>query len=347
MIRSIEFRFVLVRNGADYGLLNPAAGSTPVIRMDANASVKTSLSGSFADTDMANWLTDRIRAEIVLDGIPHAAGLFIPASVQWLETETSKVISVEAYDQCWLVEDTKTETILHLDAGSNYIDVIETLLAQAGIALMIRTATPATLAEDREDWDIGTSYLDIINQLLSEINYNPLWFNSSGAAILEPASVPTADHIEHVINSDDPGCMMAPPVTKEVDVFNAPNVFLCICSNADKSGVMTATAENTNPQSPLSIARRGRRIVRVERLDNIADQTELQAYADRLRNESMSTGEVFYIQTALQPGHGVNDVVALHHGDETSICLERSWSMNLGPGGTMSHDLEKVVYNLG
>lgn len=347
MIRTVDFHFVIVRNGADYGQLYPAQGSAPSVRMDANADVKTSLSGTFADISRIDWLNDRIRPEIILDGVPHPAGIFLPASVRWNETETAKTVILEAYDQCWLVDDKKTENILHLSAGTEYLSAIETLLTQAGIALVIRTPSDAVLAEDREDWEIGTSYLTIVNQLLSEINYNPLWFDTGGAAVLEPASVPTAEHIEHTINSDDPGCLMLPALTKEVDVFSAPNVFLCVCSNADKNAVMTATSENTNPQSALSIARRGRRIVQVEKLDNIASQDELQAYADRLRNESMITGEVFRIQTALEPGHGVNDVVAFHHGDETSICLETSWSMQLGTGGTMTHQLKKVVFNLG
>ena len=347
LTRLLDFRFVAVRNGADYCPLYPAGNSTPTLRMSADSSVKTSLSGTFIRNDAIDVLNDRIRAEMIIDGIAHPLGVYIPVQAQRKETETTKSIAIEAYDQCWLVSDTKTEGILHFAAGTNYLDAVKSLLTAAGIALVISTPTVATLAEAREDWEIGTSYLDIVNQLLEEINYNPLWFNASGAAVLEPASVPTAENIEHTINSDDPGCLMLPGITNEISVFNAPNVFLCVCSNPDKTDVMTATAENTNPQSALSIARRGRRIVQVTKLDNIASQEELQAYAERLRNESMITGETFRIQTALQPGHGVNDVVAFHHGEETAICIEKSWSMSLTAGGTMSHTLEKVVYNLG
>ena len=347
MTRFIEARFVVVRNGADFCLLHPSAGTMPTVRADTDAEIKMSLSGDFVRDDRIDWLSDKIRPELIIDGVAYPVGLYLPASVRGKENGTSKSVSLEAYDQCWKVQDNRTETILHLSAGTLYLTAIQQLLAAAGIALMSVTTSSATLAEDREDWEIGTSYLDIVNQLLGEINYNPLWFNASGVGVLEPASVPTAENIEHRIDSNDPGCRMIPNLTNEVDVFSAPNVFLCICSNPDKSGVMTARAENTNPQSALSIARRGRRIVQVEKVDNIASQAELEAYTERKRNESMITGEKFYIQTALRPGHGVNDVVAFHHGEITAICLESSWSMQLGVGGVMTHTLKKVVYNLG
>lgn len=346
MTRTIDVRFVVTRDGSDYCELYPNK-SAPFIQMTGSNSIKTTLSGEFVQDKKIDWLRDKIRPELIIDGVVYPLGIYLPVSVRKKENETSKTVQVDAYDQCWQVQDVRTEGILHLDSGTNYIEAIKQLLGNAGIVIVIATPTTATLANDREDWEPGSSYLDIINQLLDEINYNPLWFNPSGAAILEPNSVPTVANIEHTINSDDVKSLMLPSVSSEIDIFNSPNVFVCVCSNPDNSSVMTATAENTNPQSPLSIARRGRRIVHVEKVDNIASQTELQAYAERMRNESMITGETWSIQTALQPGHGVNDVVAFHHEDETSICIERAWSMTLMTGGIMTHTLEKVVYNLG
>lgn len=345
MIRSVDFRFVVTRDGSDLCDLYPI--SMPSLKMEGGNSVKETLSGEFARDDRIDWLRDKIRPELIIDGTVWPMGVFLPVSVVNQESETRLSVKVEAYDQGWQVQDVRTQGVLSLTSGTNYIDAIKTLLATAGIVIVIATPTTATLTETREDWDPGTSYLAIINQLLSEINYNDLWFNGQGAAILEPASVPSAANIEHTINSDDPSCLMLPGTSSKTDLFNAPNVFICVCSNPDKSGVMTATAENTNPQSPLSIPRRGRRIVKVTKVDNIASQADLEAYAEILRNDSMITGETWQIQTALHPGHGANDIVAFHHREETSICVEKTWSMQLGPGGIMTHTLRKVVYNLG
>lgn len=348
MTRTVKFRFVIVRNGADYTEIYPAEKSAPTIRMDDGAEIKTSLSGSFADPGEAvNWLSDRIRPEMTIDGVTYPLGIFLPASVREKETDTQKSVQIEAFDQCWILRDTKTESLQYFAAGTAYLTAIQTLLTAAGIALVSITPSEAVLAEAREDWNIGTSYLEIINQLLAEINYNPIWFNEEGLAVLEPASMPTAENIEHTLDDTKVRSLLLPNISRETDIYQAPNVFIVVCSNADKNAAMSATAENTNPQSPLSIARRGRRIATVVQVDNIADQNELEAYANRLRNESMISGETIQVTTGLLPGYGVADVVALQYGDLFTTCIEHSWSMQLQVGGSMQHTLEKVVINLG
>lgn len=348
MMRTLSFRYVIVRDDADYTEIYPMEGSAPTIQMNDGGVIKTSLSGSFADPGEAvNWLSDRIRPEMIIDGVTYHLGIFLPASVRVQVTDTQRWVSIEAYDQCWILRDTKTEGLQYFAAGTSYLTAIQSLLTAAGIALVNAAPSSAVLAEAREDWDIGTSYLDIINQLLSEINYNPIWFNQDGLAILEPASTPTAANIEHTLNDTDVKSLLLPNCSRETDVYEAPNVFIAVCSNADKNAAMVATAENTNPQSPLCIARRGRRIASVVKVDNIANQSELQEYANNLRNQSMISGETIQVSTCLLPGYGVADVVALRYGDLFTTCIEHSWRMQLQVGGTMQHTLEKVVINLG
>lgn len=346
MTRTVEIRYTVIRNGADFSRLYAMEDSVPFLRMSDSDPIKTALSGSFAVNDSVDWLTDQIRPELVIDGVASPLGVYLPATVIPSEDESTRSVQIEAYDRCWAMRDNYTEDRLFFAAGANYIETIRQLLTSAGIVIVIATPSSATFAEDREDWDIGTSLLTIINDLLAEINYNPLWFNAQGAAILEPASVPSAANIKHTLDSDNIHSLLLPEISRETDVYQAPNVFRCIVSNADKSGPMVATSENNNPQSPLSIQRRGRRIVSVQRVNNIASQEELQAYADRLRNESLITGETINVKTALLPGFGVADVVALHYGEISALCIERGWSMQLQVGGTMSHRLERVVIAL-
>lgn len=362
-MRTIDFAYHVLRNNAFFGFLHAPMDRGNVLRMDDSGEIKMSLSGTFSPfvTDVdgnpveADFLSDEIRPMLIIDGTEHALGVYGVAKAVPVENNGVQRFQVEAFDRCWKVRDNYMETRLHFAAGTNYITAIESLLIAAGITIILATPTDAVLAEAREDWEIGTSCLTIVNQLLGEINYNQLWFTPEGNAVLEPASVPTAENIEHTM-SDLPeelldGAVkidrMLPSITRETDVYSAPNVFLCIVSNPDKSGPMKAKAENTNPQSPLSIQRRGRRIMKVERVDNIASQAELQAYADRLRNESMIGGETIRVTTALQPGYGVADVVAIKYGDLSAICIERAYTMELAVGGKMTHELERVVYHLG
>lgn len=309
MIRQLEFRYWVVRNGADFKQLNPL--TSPVIRCDDSADIKTSLSGTFLADPEINLLSDQIRVEMIVDGVVNPLGFFLPATVTTNRDATVESVDIEAYDRNWIVRDNYTDSLKYWAAGTNYLAAVEELLTEAGIALVLAVPTDATFPEAREDWDIGTSYLEIINQLLDEINYNPLWFNQNGVAILEPASVPDASSIEHTFDNSNVKSLMIPQITRVNDLYNAPNVFICVCSNADKSAGMVATSSNTNPQSPLSTVARGRSIATVIRVDNCADQAELQAYADRMRNESMITGETIQIQTALLPGFGVSDVSAV------------------------------------
>ena len=141
--------------------------------------------------------------------------------------------------------------------------------------------------------------------------------------------------------------MLLPTVARETDIYSAPNVFICVCANPDKSGNMSARATNNNVSSPLSVPRRGRSIVKVVRLNNIASQEELQAYADNLMRESMYAGETIEITTGLFPGYGVGDIVGLNLDGELSICVEHAWEMQLQVGGEMKHTLERVVFNYG
>ena len=354
-MRSIDFRWKVVRGGADYGFLHSATGSAPSMWMRDDAEIKTSFSGLFAPiaTDVdgrtvpVNWQSDELAPQLVIDGVEHPLGIYMPATVTPSKKDGVETVRVEAYDRCWRVRDNYAESMTYFAAGTPYITAIETLLTGSGIGTVYAVPNAAALAEDRE-WEIGTSYLSIVNELLSEINYKPLWFNAQGAAVLEPAAVPLAQNIQHTLDADKVESLVLPTISRETDVYAAPNVFVVVCANPEKSeNNMIAKAENTNPQSPLSISRRGRRVVKVVQVRNIADQDELQTYADRLRNESMITGETIRVSTALLPGFGVADVVALHYGELAAICIERAWTMELRVGGTMTHELEKVVYNLG
>ena len=113
-MRTIDFRYVILRDGADRGELRALSDSPPQLRMDDGAEIKTSLSGSFAPSAEIDWLRDEIRPELILDGVPHPLGVFAPATVSDERGETSVSLRVEAYDRCWRVRDTYTETILSL-----------------------------------------------------------------------------------------------------------------------------------------------------------------------------------------------------------------------------------------
>lgn len=362
MVRQETIRFKILRNSIVCGELFPTANA-PTLMMDRSGEIKMSMQGEFfaeaIDTRgrplQVDWVADEINPVLIIDGVESSLGILMPSTITSSRDQATKTINLQAFDRCWRLRDTKVENSIYFAAGTLYLDAVEDLIAAAGIPDVIRTASDASLAEAREDWQAGTSYLSIVNQLLSEINYKQLWFNEDGVPVLEPKMLPTAQNIKHVFTDKrtDPRnrfetslIRISPTITKETDMYSSPNVFICICSNADKSEGMMAMAENRNPQSPLSISRRGRRIVSVVNVKNIASQSALQSYANNLLSESMIGGETVSIETSLIPGLGVDDPVAITAEDADGICVERSWSMQLQPGGRMTHTLERVVLNI-
>ena len=348
MTRAIDFRFRVIRDGADFCLLQPAKNSTPTLEMDDDDSISTHFTGDFLVPDEGvDWMTDAILPEMILNGVTYKLGSYLPATVREVDDGVSRYLNITAYDRCWLVRDHYTETRPFFAAGMNYLEAVVSILTSSGVTQISEVPCATALTEDREDWDIGTSWLDIANQLLDEINYEHVWFNADGTCVLEPKTTPTGETIDRILDEDDIESMITPGSQFSSDYYEKPNVFICICSNADKDAPMTAVAENTNPQSPLSIPRRGRRIATVVQVDNIAGQSELQVFADRQVTDSMLTGETIQIETALLPGFGVGDMVALRYGEVYSVCREKRWNMQLGCGGKMTHILERVIMNIG
>lgn len=363
MQREVDFIYKVLRSGADYAFLR--AEGAPTIRMQRSSEIKMSFQGDFRPGAVdaegnpvpVNWLADEVEPVIVIDGVQTPLGVFAASKAPETDEDGKKTLSVQAYDRCWRVKDTRAESRPYWAAGTLYLDAVEQLLVASGVNTFVAIPTDAAFYTAREDWDVGTSYLQIINELLDEISYKPLWFDGEGVAVLEPFSVPTAESIEHTLTDlverasglPDPAKierLIGRKITRSTDIYEAPNVWVCVCDNPDFPAPLVATSENNNVNSPLSTLRRGRRIVKKVDVKNIASQLELQNYADTLRNKSLISGEIIELETALLPGYGVDDVVALHYGNFDGIGIDHEWTMNLTVGGTMTHKIEKVVYNL-
>ena len=341
MIRNYRVRVAVLRNGAEVTDLHPV--SDPIIDCNSEAVIKMSMSGMFLANPDVNWLTDELQPIQIIDNTEYPVGVFpIGTVVESYDENGMAIVTVDAYDRGMILNQTKTLNILHLSAGTNYLHAIEQLLVDAGLSLYLATPTTATLSTDREDWPVGTPYLTIINALLSEINYGQIWFNSMGFAMLQPAKTPTADYIDHQYGIEDIH-VLERPCKVEKDIFDAPNVFVVICSNPDLDEPLVATAENNNPLSSLSVFKRGRKIVQVVKVDNIPDLETLQEYANQLVYASMLSAEQVSISTANLPNHRVYDTVALVHPDVFGLYQEIAWSLILAPGQSMRHYLRRSV----
>lgn len=342
MSRKYSWRVDAVRNGAT--LTSLTLLDDPSVDADAEAAIKMSFSGTFLADPAVDWLTDELQPVQIVDGVEYPLGMF-PVGTYADDYDAAGVhsVHVEAYDRCLILDQHRTESVRFFRRGENYINVVLSLLLEAGIVLHRAVSSDAVLATDREDWPIGTPFLTIVNQLLSEINYDDIWFDSRGYAVIRPAREPSADNIDHRFGELDNLRVLQRPCSTETDAFDLPNVFVVVCQNPELDAPMVATAANDNPLSRLSVSRRGRRVVQVTQVDNVPGQAALEDYAAKLKLQAMMAGEVAAISTVNMPGHGIRDTVALMHPDISGLYQEIGWSLTLGLNQSMTHRLRRYV----
>ncbi len=342
MTRTLSARVDVIRNGAK--LTELSFSDAPAIYADSAAEIKTSLKGTFKYNPLVDYFKDELVPVIIIDGVESKYGVYRIGTLSKRFTIAGlEYNNIESYDRCFLLTQNKTETILHIASGTNYITAIEQLLAAAGITQVISLPTSATLQTVREDWDVGTKYITVVNQLLTEINYDSVWFDSDGYAILKPRITPSAERIDHIYDGTTELSVLAPECSSETDIFDKPNVFIAVVSNADLSAPMMAKAENNNPLSALSTITRGIRVAAVYKVDNIASQTELQTYINNVRDSSLYSTETVSIATAIMPGHGIKDTVALNHPSIQGLFQESAWYIVMAAGQMMTHKLKRVM----
>ena len=219
MIRRFSARVDVLRGGVPLKQLLFSAGSPPTVMADKSSAIKMSLAGTFLHDPEVDYLTDELRPVITIDGVESAVGVFPVGSVVSSSKLSGAVYDrIEAYDRALLLNQCKTEDLLHFQAGTNYLTAVRQLLTKAGIAQTSEVPTTHTLATDREDWEIGTSFLTIINALLTEINYTDIWFNSQGVAMLQPYQEPSAQLIKHRYSAGDPLTVLRPETSSELDI---------------------------------------------------------------------------------------------------------------------------------
>lgn len=340
--RNVKYRFDVIRNGVKYDEL--LATNTPSIEMVYNGEIKTSLSGSFKINDQVNYLTDYIRPMMWINGVWYPLGEYITATAPD-KYDTIGTVDIKAYDRALFLQQATTIKRIMFHKGNRYLDVIQAILIENGVSKIADPdANADVLQTDREDWEIGTPYITIINQLLSEINFNSLWFDFDGYARLTKYIPPNQAEINHVYENDRRS-VLYPEWSKTTDLYEAYNVFVKVVSSPDYPEPMVARAVNNDPNSPISTVQRGRQIVDPDtEIDNIASQTALQEYVNNLMERSKLSTEEVSFQTANLPTHKIRDVISLKYSNFSGLVSETRWVMNLRYDGSMTH--EGKVINL-
>jgi hypothetical protein len=348
--REERYRMYVLTDGL-VRLGSVAAQSSVRVDMTAAAEIKRSVSFSVLASDAAMCLADRRRVQPAMqlrmpDGnwVEWPLGVYLPITpTQSAETGLGRGMeTIEGYDQGVILRDDKLLTPLTIAADTNYLSAVYDQLSAAGIARAraepCEKAIPETL-----QFDLGTPRLDVVNTLLTAINYNEIWFDGDGYARLEPYRSMWQRRPTHVYNADRRTSVMLRTATVSRDTYDVPNIIVGTVSRTE-SDALTSTWRNDNPDSALSVARRGRRVVHVEDIEDIADQATLDAYVQRLGEQALES-ESTEFTTLNMPTHGIGDMIYVSRADlKLDACyVETEWHMELKTGGGMRHNVKRTV----
>ena len=341
MNKTPTFRFDIVENGVCIG--QAFALNKPSVKCDSDAEVKLSLSGEFVlNIQNPNWLKARIKPYLIIGGKESSLGEYLISQADdCTDKKGVKFWQIKGMDLGRIPQRSRTEKRVLFQAGQRYTDIVQSILLELGVSRIIAIQSDATLKNDRADWEIGTSWIKIINSLLAEINYQSLWFDTEGNARIQPHRQVDGTVIDHRYESGELS-QIKPQVDISSDIYKAYNVFTAMVSSPEYEEPMIAVSVNDIPTSRISTVNIGRVQAPIEKLDDIANQEELQKYVDNLRLQSMCSTETISFRTALNQ-HQVRDIVSIHHPQASGIYQETQWKMTLSFDGEMTHTAQRVV----
>lgn len=342
--RSTRLTVELLSNtGASKGFLDGVTGGS--VDYSAATSVKSRANLALVDNGQAiNFLTDRVRPAIVIDGVgtfPLGVFVFSGAPEAWANTGRSWAATL--LDKLSILDQDAVDTTYALDAGTVITTAVAALIATTGETNVAITPSTATLANPLA-WDPGTSKLAIINDLLDAAGYFSLFCDQNGAYRGEPYVRPAARPIVFEFLDGDT-CVYLAEFTRDVDLFAIPNKVIAVGQGSADTPALVATATNANPASPYSTASRGRTITQVYTGVEAADQDTLDAYALRRLIDATSPTSSVEIQHAFIPGLTFNQAVRFRR-DPAAIDgrhVVSKTTVNLDPTMLVKTTLTEVV----
>lgn len=275
--------------------------------------------------------------------VDFSLGVFLIASPTRVDEGKSLYRDIEAYDKLLIVDEDRVSYRYTISAGTRYYDAMVSILKSAGISQHNIENNDKVLPNDKE-YEPGTKKLAILNDLASDLNFTPFWVDEYGYFRSNQYRSPQEQPSDYTYQ-DNEMSIMGTGLEEELDVFDLPNVFTVVVANPDTEDEFISTVENNNPNHPRSIPSLGRRVVRFEEKDDIADQESLDAYVERLAFESSQIYGRLRFKTAIMPFHSYSNVIRVisnKHGINDKYA-ETNWSMNLVAGADMQHEVRKVV----
>lgn len=340
--RTVSYRFEIL-NKDDLAIGEITA--TGNIDFNSQATIKRCASLTIREDSGIDYTSDRIRPVMCLkvgtQVLEFPLGVFLLSSPSRKANDGIVGRVIDCYDKTQILADDKFPSRYTIPAGTNYVTAASAIVASAGIHQVFSDLSNKETNTTIE-FDAGTEKITAINALLRAINFNDIYADANGAICIRRYMQPEARLIEAFYSTDKDSIVLS-GAEEMLDIFAAPNKIVRYVENADLP-YMISEVTNDDPNSKLSTVSRGRTIVDIATVDDIADQASLDAYTMRIAAEKKIFQRVTF-QTANMPNHEYLDCLYVNNKelDVAGKYIEESWNMKLEPGGTMTHTCRKAV----
>ena len=310
-----------------------------------DADIQRSASLTLIEENDIDFASDRIRPSMKLK--TERGNLIYPLGVFLMSSPARRAIggainrNVECYDKTQILNDDRFDSRYTVAKNTAYTAAVSNIVASAGIT-QIDIVSSALETATAIEFPIGTSKLEACNELLKAINYYPVYADSYGYI----RSMPYKDPMERAIETaytTDKASIVRPGAQEELDIFFAPNKIIRYLENAERS-YLISSATNDDPNSKLSTVSRGRTIVDIASVADVANQSALDAMVARILAESKIYQKITF-ETLNMPGHEYEDCIYVQNSelDVSGKYIQTAWEMDLSVGGCMKHLCRKAV----
>lgn len=342
--RNIHYEYSVQDNsGTHLGWMSNCDGK---ISYDATSSIMRTFSGTamkceildinLIDEKIVPWFCVKIGGDV----LRYPLGKFI-ISPSFSVSGPEKNVAINGYDLGKIALDDKIVTRIVKNKDAFYTVELQEMLSELYSVCSVESSQ--LKRQNTTEWEPGSSKLQIINDILTSLNYYPLHFSEYGIPLAKPYVLPESQNIDMYYKADKKSIIL-PYSNLSSNRFEIPNKFVRYVESVD-SQYMISSYVNDDPNDKLSTVNRGRTIVDIQSVSDIASQNELDAYVRRCAASKMAVVDTIVFRTLNMPGHGFKNCLYLD-AEELGIrekLIEVGWEMDLKIGGEMLHKCTKVV----
>lgn len=237
------------------------------------------------------------------------------------------------------------------DVVASIRDIIAGLQGPQLSTLITGAPRRPLILHDSLSWDAGKSRLEAINDLLAAVGFRPLWCDEQGQ--LRAQEIP--DYNQEVAiwtwdASAGRSVILSGSISEEADMSNVVNVCKVIGQDPRAHTPIAVTYTNNRPDSPVSVAKLRRRRVKVVQDSSVADEASAQVRAMAEVQAGARIYAKFTVETLHWPVWASGDYDLIHlvyssaaEGLQDWNYLVLGWTMQMLPGGTTSHTLQRII----